>query len=557
VDRRGRLGVGPTDVRVGPWSADEYRDERRAEVVGPAGRSLHQAILEDLIVERVSCKLIELVNGHANDPAALTARLTEADQTWRTGGTRLEAFLAGAEPAASGQDYLAVLQQWTRSTTAGLPDAAAVLFRSLACIQEEDRVRPVIEAIWPDLWGRLKRPGNPPDVDVAAAHLVKRALVHAESHPDPEGPVSYGIHPGVAEVASSAVDHVFRKAVDTELADFWLAQLGVAEVLEIDEIDVPADMTGRLVLRAARSAAPYLLRQHRWGELGRAAESLLVRARDTATAAALLPMLCAAIDAVRGTDLESELTLGRSRARALAVLYSDEAEPEYRQLLDIAVDHQEFNVAAVLAGDLISLYIRRGGMDEALALADKRSDYTRRAGRGPWSQLSDRVQRLHALHLQGGQVLETGLELLKQMAALPTPPGDNDPTPPWTVRETLLSVLVGAAAGEEQWQLALDMNSEIRESKRRRGAPDREQAQTAFNEYGLLVKLDRVVDARELLIVCRQVFEDSNDVRLLGGTLSSANSSAATTVGCSGHRMRMIAGFGVRSDTGRMSWTAS
>ena len=44
----------PTPPRAARWSAFEYRDDRRAEVVGPACRSLHDAEeLEELVVGRV------------------------------------------------------------------------------------------------------------------------------------------------------------------------------------------------------------------------------------------------------------------------------------------------------------------------------------------------------------------------------------------------------------------------------------------------------------------------------------------------------------------------
>jgi hypothetical protein len=459
-------------------------------------------------------KLIELAEGYANDPAALTARLAEANETWLTHGTRLDAFMGSGESGASDEEYLAVLQTWTRSTMAALPEASAVLFRFLACLEEEDRIGPVIDGTWPEVWRRLGRHGAPPDLDAAAVPLIEHAVVAAEFDSNSEG-VSYRIHPGVAEAARGAAD-AFSASVDAELADFWLVQLGVAEALESDH------EMGRPLLRAAHSAAPYLLRLHRWADLGHAAEALLVRARDSATAAALLPMLSAALDTIGGTDLDLALSLGRNQARALAVLGSDQAVTKYRQLLNTAVDHQRFDMGTVLAGDLISLYLRRGWLDDALDLADKRVDYTRRAGRGPWSQLGDQAQRLHVLYAQGHyrRVLDTGQRLREQMAGLPDPPHD-DPSNPWNVREMLLSTIMAAATQEKQWQLALDVNSEVRESKRGRGAPMLEQATTAFNEHGALLHLGRISDARELLIGCRQVFEESGDVRLLGATLGA------------------------------------
>ena len=117
----------------------------------------------------------------------------------------------------------------------------------------------------------------------------------------------------MAEAARSDADPDFAAAVDTELADFWLATLDHAREREGEE------ELGWLVLRAARSAAPYLLRQHRWDDLGIAAEKLLVRdpqhRHRGGAAAACSPT---AAEATRGTDLE--LRLGRTHARALVRL---------------------------------------------------------------------------------------------------------------------------------------------------------------------------------------------------------------------------------------------
>jgi tetratricopeptide (TPR) repeat protein len=482
-----------------------------AELTVEAARDL---AARTLAVVQGHPKLIELADGHANDPAALTARLEEADRTWLTQGTRLESFLATGEPTATDQDYLTVLQGWARSTASALPDIAATFFRFLAYVEEEDRDRPVVDGTWADLWRRLERLGDPPDPDMALAPLVEQALVAADLDPDTGRAVRYRIHPGVAEAARSGADPDFAAAVDTELAGYWLATL-VHAVGREEEM-------GWLVRRTARSAAPYLLRQHHWDGLDFAARVLLDRDSSTATAAALLPLLATAVGGTRGTDLE--LSLGRSYARALRPLHPDEGETQLRQLLEIAIEQQRFDMATLLAGDLIPLYVQRGWLDEAMSLVDRRAEYIRRAGHGPWSQLRNQARRLLILHRQGHQqqVLDTGQQLRDQMADLPDPPDDNDSTVlPWNVGEMVLNTMVLAARDLGQWQHALDLNREVKHSERRRGASDAQQAVTAFSDCGPLLRLGRVNEARELLIGCRDVFEATNDIIMLGNTLSA------------------------------------
>jgi len=269
---------------------------------------------------------------------------------------------------------------------------------------------------------------------------------------------------------------------------------------------------GWLVLRAARSAAPYLLRQHRWIELVAAAEQVLKRDHRTATAATLLPMLAAAVEATRGTD--HELTAGGIHARALEILNPDQAEIRFRQLLDTAVTREQFGAAEILTSDLIDLYRASGRWDEALALADTKAEYTRRAGYGPRTQLDDQATRLPILYMQGHyqQVLDTVEELRDQMDALPDPTDPHDSTiVPFNVRETLLNIGVVAAVALGSWQQALDLNAELLASMRRRGATNAEQAFAATNDYGPLLRLGRAGEARDLLIWSRGVFEANNN----------------------------------------------
>jgi hypothetical protein len=487
----------------------------------PAGLTAQEAqglAARVLAVVQGHPKLIELADGQAADPAALAARLAQADQAWLARGARLEPFLAGADPAPTAAEYLSVLQGWTRATTTTLPPDAVLLLEFLSGAEEDDRVRPVLDANWGGVWRRLGRAGEPPELEPLLAVLVARALVAPDTDPDSGAVVGWRMHPGVAETTRAATDPVVAAAVDTELGDSWLATLGHALRGEQD------GELGWLVLRAARSAAPYLLRRHRWPHLRYAAEQLLNRDESTATAAALLPMLQAAVSATHDLDHDLNLGLGRTHARALIRLQPERGAARLRELLATATTGQHWATARNLTGDLINHLRDRGQLAEALTLADTLPEHTRRAGHGPWTQLGDQVLRLQILHAQGHhqQVLQQVLALREQMVELPDPPESTDATViPWNVRETLLHTGVFAALDLEDWQQALDLNAEIHTSKQRRGASPAEQANTRFNDYGPLLRLGRVEQARDLLIDCRAVFETSNHITRLGQTLGA------------------------------------
>ena len=54
-----------------------------------------------------------------------------------------------------------------------------------------------------------------------------------------------------------------------------------------------------------------------------------------------------------------------------------------------------------------------------------------------------------------------------------------------------------------------------------RGAPQTVIARARFNDYFPLLRLGRLGQAIELLMDCRQVFEDADDIQGLGAVLSA------------------------------------
>ena len=101
---------------------------------------------------------------------------------------------------------------------------------------------------------------------------------------------------------------------------------------------------GWLVVRAARSAGPYLLRRRRWHNLDTACERLLARDPSAAAAGLVLPMLTTAIEA--NTDPALALNLGRTYTYALERIDSDQAVNRYRELLDTALAREDFGAPA-------------------------------------------------------------------------------------------------------------------------------------------------------------------------------------------------------------------
>jgi hypothetical protein len=124
-------------------------------------------------------KLIELAEGQASDPEALARQLEKAEAEWAGGEGELAAFFEAGESQFKAEDFLKVLAGWSRDISDTLPHAARTLFHFLCALEEEDRRSLVLEANWADLWRRLERPGEAPDLAATFAPLLAAGLVEA------------------------------------------------------------------------------------------------------------------------------------------------------------------------------------------------------------------------------------------------------------------------------------------------------------------------------------------------------------------------------------------
>jgi tetratricopeptide (TPR) repeat protein len=466
-------------------------------------------------------KLLELADGAAVDPVELRSRLADADAAWLARGTRLDGFLR-EESTASDDDFGAVLARWARSAAAGLPDEARLLLRVLCGLEDADRGPNVLEVVWRGVWKRTGRPGSPPgsapDVAALLPALTGRALVAQDRDLESGVVLRWRVHPGVADAVRADTDPGLAEVVDEVAGDAWLSTLRAARARETEGRE------GAWVLRAAGSAAPYLLRRGRWDDLGFVAQEVLARDPGVSAAAVLAPMLQVAAEATRGGDPRLEPNLGR--IHALVVLRLDPARGVtlLNELLGAAVAAGRYGNASVLAGDLANRYRDEGRYVEALGLVDQKVDYSRRAGLGPWTQLADQGWRLQIEYMQGRhrEVFDEVEALRARMAALPADPDPaTERVDGWNVRETILNLGALAARELRLWERALELNAENLASKRGREAGEHDQAKAAFNDYGPLIELGRLAEARALLIGCREVFEQADDILFLGYSLSA------------------------------------
>ncbi|ALG11106.1 hypothetical protein AOZ06_33270 [Kibdelosporangium phytohabitans] len=468
-------------------------------------------------------KLLEFAEAIAADKATLTERLDQADSTWDARGARLDAFVRGDEPVAGDDDYFAVLETWTTVTMATLPDKSVVLFHFLCCVEEADRNEPVVRENWSALW-QAHRAGDPPPIAEALGPLVDRAVVGI----DGEG---YRIHPGIAGTGRDDADSRFRSSVDVELGKFWRHIMSLAVEHEGQESSSAA------VQHAAIGAAPYLFRQRNWPHLDNAIQMVLQRDYSLATMATLLPFASAAAEATRGT--QDELVVARTHGGVLSRLDPGQAEIIFRDLLNLALDRGDFGRAAIVADSLVGLYRNEGRLEAALDVLDRKAEYSEKAGLGPTVRLTDDAHRLRIMELLGrggDDVLASVTRLLAEWRAVEASGGYPLSVPVWSPVENLLSTGTLVAERLGQWRQALDFNTELIESMRRRGATALDQAVAAYNGSRALMQLGMVAEARNVLLWCREVWDQGQDM----GTLAKVFARLAEAEDKLGHSDRAL-----------------
>ena len=459
-------------------------------------------------------KLLELADAAAADPARLASQLAAAETA--VDGAALTAFLTEGDTALDTAQFFQTLTAWTTTAaTATLPTPARLLLQALCQIEDTDRDSVTLDGNWADLWRRLDEPGQPPPLAEALDLLIAAALVAADpiDPADPDAPVVYRIHPGVAEAVHAATPEPVTAAVDAALAAWWtqVARWGI-------EQEQAGQDTSQLVVRAGLAAAPYLLRRHDWNTAGVLLGQARLRDRySPVTAQAVIPPL-RRIAEVTGEPKD----LGALGA-ALSGVDPGEAETLLRRAYDQATTSGDHRLASGVGGALANLLQVQGRLGDALILADQQIEYTRQAGLGAWNQLGDQGQRLQILSLLGHheQVLTDLPGLRARMAELPTQPAANDTANPWNVRELILDTGRNSTLALRRWEQAIDLIDEITTSERRRGASVHETAQTRFNNYGPLLRLGRLAEAERLLRDCQDVFETIGDILMLGQIYSA------------------------------------
>ncbi|MEV4026505.1 CHAT domain-containing protein [Actinosynnema sp. NPDC050801] len=450
-------------------------------------------------------KLLELADLAAAEPDRLADALAAAEAAGRD--APVTAFFTTGASALDGGQFIRLLSAWTGSALASLPAPARVLVELLAHLEEDERRPWVVREVWRLVWRDL-RGGDAPPLASALEPLVAAVMVEVEG--DDAAEQVFRLHPGVGEAIRAGTDPAFGALVDDKAVECLAAVYGHAHTEERE------GRSGEAIVWAGLAATPYLLRTRRRAQ----AVDVLASATDRDPApettnramSYLRRMIARDQDAVEHPDVTALYVklLSRSDPRAAAGMFTD--------LVRVGVDTGRFDIASVAASECVEILIDRGDLEGALDLARALPTFSDLAGYGPWTRVADACAELSVLTRMGQhhEAASRAVELVDVVDGLDDDGDEPERVTPVSARGVVLSTALEAVTHFGDWDVALRLCERIDALHVRRGATDHERARSRLDTAVVLLALDRVTEAEDVLRHSQAVFEDADDTELLG-----------------------------------------
>lgn len=481
-------------------------------------------------------KLMELANAQTVFETALIKQLEMAERKLTEAGEPTERFLVEGESGVGLETYVDILTQWASDSAEALPWESLLAFEFVCLLEESDRRQVVTEYTWGDYWSTVRENSNPPAWSSALAPVVDAALIAAEGSTG-----VYRIHPTVARAGQDLAAPEIRRVVDTVIGQFWIEIFNEGQVRNSDAV----------IREAALAAVPYLMRRGEYASVGALVGFVSDRDTSPGTTSLLSGIVNALKEITAGTDLQD--LLDPLVADIESRLYPDQAPALLEGVLKRAEEGEQFGLAVAAARVLAGELMNRGRPAEALSVLETAKERLGPVLDDPWAWLANDGQRLMILASLGrnSEVLHELRQLVDLMKQLPR----RRPEVPesewwragshwWSAAEKIYDAGRLAAANLELWESALELNDKVRVLGAQRKVSPLTGAISAFNDYGPLIGLGRIDDARHTLRECIGVFEGERAVDWLArayialATVESSVGSHEEAVGLAERALR-------------------
>ncbi|MEU4746103.1 tetratricopeptide repeat protein, partial [Actinosynnema sp. NPDC023658] len=388
-----------------------------------------------------------------------------------------------------------------------LPAPARRLVELLAHVEEDERRAWFVREVWPEVWRESAGLDAPP-LESALEPLVAAVMVEVEG--DDPARHAYRLHPGVGEAIRAATDPAFGQLVD----DLVIGHLTAA--YEHAHREEAQGRSGEAIVRAGLAATPYLLRS------GRHAQAVDVL--ETATDRDLAPGTTnRAMNYLRRLLDGDPDVLERPAVTALHAKLLSRNDPlaALREFLALATSGSEagrFDLVSLATSECARILLDHDDLEDALRMARAVPGYSDLAGYGPWTRAADTCLELIVLTKMGRhhEAAARAVELVDEADGLADDSGEPERVTPVSTRGVVLSTALEAVTRFGDWDVALGLCERIDALHARRGATDHERARLRLNTAVVLLGLDRVAEAEDVLRHSQSVFEDADDTVLLG-----------------------------------------
>lgn len=484
-------------------------DEPTAERTAARSDSDLQLVRRVLNMAQGHPKLLELADVAAAEPDQLADALAAAEAAGRD--TPVTAFFTTGASALDGGQFMRLLTAWTDTALSVLPAPARTLVELLAHIEEDERRSWIVREVWQLVWQELHGEDAPP-LESALEPLVATVMVEAEPVDGDSSTARhvYRLHPGVGEAIRTGTDPAFGALVD-EKTIYCLAS-----VYEYAYTEESRGGSGAAIVSAGLAATPYLLRRGRWAAATDMLESATDRVLDPETTNRAMGYLRRMLE--RDDDALERPAVALLYAKLLSRSDPQAAVRIFLDVVQTGCEIKRFDIASVAAAECAHIYCDHGDLDDALELAHALKGLTKLAGYGPWTRVADECLELSILNRMGehNEAASRAVELVDVVDKLPDDSGAPERVTPVSIRGVVLSAALEAVTHFGDWHIALDLCERIEDLHLRRGASEHERARLRLNNALVLLRLDRVDEAEDVLRHSQAVFEEAEDTVLLG-----------------------------------------
>ncbi|HZM83405.1 MAG TPA: CHAT domain-containing protein [Candidatus Limnocylindrales bacterium] len=427
----------------------------------------------------------------------------------------LAAFLSNGIGVLDDSHLLRLLLEWATRSLRNIPDASRVLICLLTAAEETDRHTGIIESAWALMPDQVRAGRQWPSLGEALAPLANANLIAIRPiredadytavtlhGSDPMAEVDiFEVHPGIAQAVRQLADRPSDWDIQGHLADVCMTFAALAQRAQ----GSGAPNVAHLLSHYAMAAVPYLLRTHRWAEVGAYLHEVrkLDESPDTARRA------LAYLSRLETEDPDQMRQLGWAQMRASWMELFDPvaAADLQRAALAKARGQGLADTAITAASDLVNHLLAGGDLSAAERAIDELDRLLEETDADEWLRLSARTQRLQFLERRGDNLraLAEADTLLRELDRLTA--STAKAITPWQLREIILSSAFAAAVYEGQWNRALAFNTTLRRVMRERGATRLEIASHAISAAAPLMALSRLEEAEAVLQASMTAFE--------------------------------------------------